>query len=180
MTTIVDVPSLAAQARSFQPRPSLPDWMEQQIVLPANFGRPGPLHLDPWQRAIASRVGDPAVHHMSLQLPSQTFKSLFISGVVMYAAVHDIPAILAFPTGVLKGITAVSITEHTDDSPTGKLLMEAIIESMDELYSENLAQDVVRGMGEVYSIEGSAVGRMSARVPTPVSTANYGCPSFAD
>ena len=79
-----------------------------------------------------------------------------------------------------KGITAVSITEHTDDSPTGKLLTEAIIESMDELYSENLAQDVVRGMGEVYSIAGSAVGRTSARVPTPVSTANYGCPSFAD
>ena len=102
MTTILDVPSLAAQGRSFQPRLSLPDWMEQQIVLPANFGRPGPLHLDPWQRDIASRVGDPAIHHMSLQLPSQTFKSLFISGVVMYAAVHDIPAILAFPSGKLK------------------------------------------------------------------------------
>ena len=36
-----------------------------------------------------------------------------------------------------KGIRVVSITEHDDDSPTGKL-MEAIIESVDEFYSENL------------------------------------------
>ena len=33
-----------------------------------------------------------------------------------------------------KGIRVVSITEHADDSPTGKL-MEAIIESVDEFYS---------------------------------------------
>ena len=46
-----------------------------------------------------------------------------------------------------KGVRVVSITSHADDSPTGKL-MEAIIESVDEFYSENLAQDVVRGMGE--------------------------------
>ncbi len=36
-----------------------------------------------------------------------------------------------------KGIRVVSITEHADDSPTGKL-MKAIIESVDEFYSENL------------------------------------------
>ena len=36
-----------------------------------------------------------------------------------------------------RGIRVVSITEHADDSPTGKLL-EAIIESVDEFYSENL------------------------------------------
>ena len=44
----------------------------------------------------------------------------------------------------------VSITEHADDSPTGKL-MEAIIESVDEFYSENLAQEVTRGMREAAS-----------------------------
>ena len=33
-----------------------------------------------------------------------------------------------------KGIRVVSITEHADDTPTGKL-MEAIIESVDEFYS---------------------------------------------
>ena len=36
-----------------------------------------------------------------------------------------------------KGVRVVSITEHADDTPTGKL-MEAIIESLDEFYSENL------------------------------------------
>ncbi len=36
-----------------------------------------------------------------------------------------------------RGVRVVSITEHADDSPTGKL-MEAIIESVDEFYSENL------------------------------------------
>ena len=46
-----------------------------------------------------------------------------------------------------RGIRVVSITEHADDSPTGKL-MEAIIESVDEFYSENLAQEVIRGMRE--------------------------------
>ncbi len=49
-----------------------------------------------------------------------------------------------------KGVRVVSITEHADDSPTGKL-MEAIIESVDEFYSENLAQDVMRGMREAAS-----------------------------
>jgi hypothetical protein len=44
----------------------------------------------------------------------------------------------------------VSITEHADDSPTGKL-MEAIIESVDEFYSENLAEEVYRGMREAAS-----------------------------
>ncbi len=49
-----------------------------------------------------------------------------------------------------KGIRVVSITEHADDTPTGKL-MEAIIESVDEFYSENLAQEVTRGMREAAS-----------------------------
>ena len=49
-----------------------------------------------------------------------------------------------------KGVRVVSITEHADDTPTGKL-MEAIIESVDEFYSENLAQEVTRGMREASS-----------------------------
>ncbi len=49
-----------------------------------------------------------------------------------------------------RGIRVTSITEHADDSPTGKL-MEAIIESVDEFYSENLAQEVKRGMSEAAS-----------------------------
>ena len=49
-----------------------------------------------------------------------------------------------------KGIRVVSITEQADDSATGRLL-EAIIEGVDEFYSENLAQEVVRGMREAAS-----------------------------
>ena len=49
-----------------------------------------------------------------------------------------------------RGVRVVSITEQADDTPTGKLL-EAIIESIDEFYSENLAQEVTRGMREAAS-----------------------------
>ena len=49
-----------------------------------------------------------------------------------------------------KGVRVVSITEHADDTPTGKLL-EGIIETVDEFYSENLAQEVSRGMREAAS-----------------------------
>ena len=45
----------------------------------------------------------------------------------------------------LRGIRVVSITEQADDTPTGKLL-EAIIESVDEYHSENLALKVTRGI----------------------------------
>ena len=60
-----------------------------------------------------------------------------------------------------KGIRVVSITEQADDTATGRLL-EGIIESVDEFYSENLAQEVVRGMRE-------AASRVSSLAPTPPS-----------
>ena len=44
----------------------------------------------------------------------------------------------------------MSITEQAEDNATGRLL-EGIIESVDEYYSENLAQEVVRGMREAAS-----------------------------
>ena len=50
-----------------------------------------------------------------------------------------------------RGVRVVSITEQADDTPTGKLL-EAIIESVDEFYSENLAQEVTRGLREAASM----------------------------
>ena len=49
-----------------------------------------------------------------------------------------------------RGVTVVSITEHTDDTPTGTLT-EGIIETVDEFYSEDLATDVRRGMREAVS-----------------------------
>ena len=45
------------------------------------------------------------------------------------------------------GVHVVSISEPSDDTPTGRL-MEAMIESLDEFYSANLGQEVRRGMRE--------------------------------
>jgi DNA invertase Pin-like site-specific DNA recombinase len=45
------------------------------------------------------------------------------------------------------GIQVVSINEPVGDTPTGRLL-EGIIEVVDEFYSANLSQDVLRGMRE--------------------------------
>ena len=45
------------------------------------------------------------------------------------------------------GVRVISINEQVEDSPTGRML-EGIIESLDEYYSANLAQDVIRGMRE--------------------------------
>ena len=50
----------------------------------------------------------------------------------------------------LKGVRVVSITEQAEDTAAGRLL-EGIIESVDEFYSENLAQEVTRGMREAAS-----------------------------
>ncbi|MFH1513929.1 MAG: recombinase family protein [bacterium] len=45
------------------------------------------------------------------------------------------------------GVKVISIKENIDDSPAGKMF-EGIIETMDEFYSANLAQDTMRGMRE--------------------------------
>ena len=45
------------------------------------------------------------------------------------------------------GVMVISINEPFDDTPTGRL-MEGIIESLDEFYSDNLGEDVTRGMRE--------------------------------
>ena len=49
-----------------------------------------------------------------------------------------------------KGLRVVSITEQAEDNPTGRLL-EGIIETVDEFYSENLGMEVLRGMREAAS-----------------------------
>jgi site-specific DNA recombinase len=45
------------------------------------------------------------------------------------------------------GVQVISINEPTEDTPTGRL-MEAIIESLDEFYSDNLGEEVTRGLRE--------------------------------
>lgn len=45
------------------------------------------------------------------------------------------------------GVQVISINEPSEDTPTGRL-MEAIIESLDEFYSANLGEEVMRGIME--------------------------------
>ncbi len=54
-----------------------------------------------------------------------------------------------------RGVKVTSITEHADDSPTGKL-MEAIIESVDEFYSENLIPEVQSRQTHPWGLPASA------------------------
>ena len=49
-----------------------------------------------------------------------------------------------------RGVQVISINEPMEDSPSGRML-EGIIEVVDEFYSANLAEDVVRGMREAAS-----------------------------
>jgi site-specific DNA recombinase len=58
------------------------------------------------------------------------------------------------------GVEVISISEPHDNTPTGKL-MEAIIESLDEFYSQNLGEEVTRGMRE----SASRGFYLSARIP---------------
>jgi DNA invertase Pin-like site-specific DNA recombinase len=48
------------------------------------------------------------------------------------------------------GIQVISITEQLSEDPTS-ILIEALLEAMDEYYSVNLAQEVIRGMNEKFS-----------------------------
>ncbi len=45
------------------------------------------------------------------------------------------------------GVQVVSINEHIEDSPSGRML-EGMIEVVDEFYSANLSSDTIRGMNE--------------------------------
>ena len=54
------------------------------------------------------------------------------------------------------GVRLISITEPADDTPTGRLL-EAVIEGLVEFYSDNLSEDVTRGMREA-ALRGNFLG----------------------
>ncbi|MDP3064378.1 MAG: recombinase family protein [Chloroflexota bacterium] len=78
--------------------------------------------------------------------PSKSFQEVLIWKVSRFARSRE--DAIVFKSLLKKhGVRVVSITEPSEDTPTGKL-MEAIIESLDEFYSANLAQEVLRGMRE--------------------------------
>jgi len=58
-------------------------------------------------------------------------------------------------------VRVVSLNEPVDDSPAGKML-EAILESVDAFYSENLAQDITRGLRKNARTSAAREGRRTA------------------
>ncbi|MDP3063153.1 MAG: recombinase family protein [Chloroflexota bacterium] len=81
--------------------------------------------------------------------PSKSFQEVLIWKFSRFARSRE--DAIVFKSLLKKhGVRVISITEPSEDSPTGKL-MEAIIESLDEFYSANLAQEVIRGMREAAS-----------------------------
>jgi site-specific DNA recombinase len=46
-----------------------------------------------------------------------------------------------------RGIRVISVNEPLEDTPTGHLT-EGMIESIDQFYSENMGQDIKRGLRE--------------------------------
>ena len=46
-----------------------------------------------------------------------------------------------------RGIKVISMNEPLDDTPSGRML-EGVIETMDQFYSENMGEDIKRGMRE--------------------------------
>ena len=99
---MVTAPSLNKQLQLLQERPSLTDWAEANLVIPAGEGKPGPLRLEPWQRTIFDLFLQPGVTDITIMAGSQIGKSLTITAMVFYAAVYEISCMMAVPTGPLR------------------------------------------------------------------------------
>ena len=78
------------------------------------------------------------------RMPKATFREILVWEFPRFAHKREHAASYKSMLG-RKGVRVVSIAEHADDTPTGKL-MEPIVESVHEFYSENLAQEVWRGL----------------------------------
>ena len=76
------------------------------------------------------------------RMPKATFREILVWEFPRFAHKREHAASYKSMLG-RKGVRVVSIAEHADDTPTGKL-MEPIVESVHEFYSENLAQEVWR------------------------------------
>jgi site-specific DNA recombinase len=78
--------------------------------------------------------------------PNKTFEQVLVWKYSRFARSRE-DSILYKAMLKKAGVLVVSINEPFDDTPTGRLL-EAIIESLDEFYSDNLGEEVTRGMRE--------------------------------
>ena len=102
--------------------------------------------------AVSGRVDDrPEFNKMidEARLPEATFSEVLVWKFSRFTRKRE-HAVAYKSMLKRRGVRVVSITEHTDDTPTGNLA-EGIIETVDEFYSEDLATDVRRGMREAAS-----------------------------
>jgi len=78
--------------------------------------------------------------------PDRTFEAILVWKYARFARNREDS--IVYKTLLRKnGVQVISINEPFEDTPTGRLL-EAIIESLDEFYSDNLGEEVTRGMRE--------------------------------
>ena len=81
--------------------------------------------------------------------PGKTFQAILVWKFSRFARSREDS--IVFKTLLRRnGVQVISINEPSENTPVGHL-MEAIVESLDEFYSENLGEEVVRGMREAAS-----------------------------
>lgn len=82
------------------PRLSLPDWIEQNIRLPADTAAlPGPMRLYPYQRDMAAAIGDPALERVTVVKGVRIGWTALLTGAIGHYVKNDpAPIIALLPT----------------------------------------------------------------------------------
>ena len=81
------MPLLEDIERMLEPaqRVSLADWMEDNVVVPTEYKRPGPLQLEDWQREPVDAMLDPDVRILILMWYSQSLKTTSVNCRLAYS-----------------------------------------------------------------------------------------------
>ena len=81
------MPLLEDIERMLEPaqRVSLADWMEDNVVVPIEYKRPGPLQLEDWQREPVDAMLDPGVRILILMWYSQSLKTTSVNCRLAYS-----------------------------------------------------------------------------------------------
>lgn len=100
MVDVLDIRRTALQAIKPPSKIDLGDWLEAEIRLPAGVSaQPGRLKLTPFQRGIATAIGDPATPRVTVvKSVRQGYSTLLVGAVAAYAKNDPSPVILLLPT----------------------------------------------------------------------------------
>jgi len=123
---------------------------EKLRVLPSQRAPPSPAagELRSRQRRSGSSIDRPGFQNMiaSARQKITPFEAILVWKLSRFARNRE-DSIIYKSLLRKHGIQVISINEPVEDTPSGKLL-EGIIEVIDEFYSANLSQDVLRGLRE--------------------------------